>query len=124
MMTDSFPVRVPRLGTQHIRQKYYCHYHRMQCVKLFIVITHEDIVLFVSGEAPGSTNDKQFLHRGLHSFPFLSGLKVDRPPKKVGKKKSLAKRARIPQAKESVVRAQRTLAAWTAPQTEPTKGRR
>ena len=33
MMTDSFPVRVPHLGKQHIRQKYYCHYHRMRCVK-------------------------------------------------------------------------------------------
>jgi hypothetical protein len=58
----SFPVRIVKLRTQKERQTYYCHHHRRQCVKITVMITHEDLCILCSNEYTGSTHDKTALH--------------------------------------------------------------
>ena len=65
---DSFPIHIPHLPTQELRQRYFCFYHKRQCIKIFLVITHEDLCCYVSPEAPGSCNDKTFLHLCMQRF--------------------------------------------------------
>lgn len=68
LLVDSFPVSIPRLPTQELRQRYYCFYHKRQCVKFTLLITHEDLCVFVSPEAPGSIHDKTWFHKSLTQF--------------------------------------------------------
>ena len=72
MMTDTLPIPIPKPKTQAERQRHWCHYHRKQCVKLLVVISHEDLVLFVGRAHMGSKSDKTILHEDLSEFPHAA----------------------------------------------------
>ena len=66
-----FSVRVPHLPTQALRRLYYCQYHKRQCVKFQLTLTHEDIVVDFGMEQLGSAYDKRFFMptHGSHTCP-------------------------------------------------------
>jgi hypothetical protein len=80
-MVDSFPVRVPAQATQKLRQHYWCVHHRIECVKFTVILTHEDLVCFVSGEFAGSVHDKTAFHscmsEVLHSTDVMDDIVAD-----------------------------------------------
>ena len=57
-----FSVRAPHLPTQALRRLYYCQYHKRQCVKFQLTLTHEDIVVDLGMEQLGSAYDKAIFH--------------------------------------------------------------
>lgn len=72
-MVDSTPVGVPRQkGT--IGRQYWCEYHKMQCVKFTVGITHEDIAVLVGEEVRGGENDKADFHNVAHNVLHFKDL--------------------------------------------------